>query len=446
MNADAKSLFLGAFALLLAACGGGGGSVDPVPVGWSAPLRVDAGATGSADAPRLTVDTQGNAVAVWAQSEGARYDLWGARYTPAGGWGAPVLLEHQDVDSASSPDVAMDGAGNALVVWTHSDGSQYSIWGNRFVVGQGWGTAQQLETHAFGYATDPHLAVDAAGHAVAVWRQDRPEGGGATDIWTLRYTPGSGWGTSELLETADAYFPRVAFGADGVAVVAWAANAGRQVGVSAKHALPGGGWSATETVATWSDQMPSHLELAAGVGGQAFLIWSRSDGITGRFSVLASRYLPASGWGAAPTLNQGPFTALNAKVGMDASGNALAVWVQSDGTHPHVWTNRFTPAGGWGTPMLLESAGGGSSFRPQLVVTGEGRAVALWTQSEGTRSYAWAARHLPASGWEAAHRLEIDGSGDADQPAAALDPAGHAFALWLKFDGTRNRLWASRFF
>ena len=29
------------------------------------------------------------------------------------------------------------------------------------------------------------------------------------------------------------------------------------------------------------------------------------------------------------------------QIAMDASGNALAVWQQSDGAHTNIWSNRF---------------------------------------------------------------------------------------------------------
>ena len=39
---------------------------------------------------------------------------------------------------------------------------------------------------------------------------------------------------------------------------------------------------------------------------------------------------------------------------MDIDGNAIAVWHQSDGTRTNIWANRHTPSTGWGAAELIE--------------------------------------------------------------------------------------------
>ena len=56
---------------------------------------------------------------------------WGFR-TRDGEWGDPVLIEISNAGSASDPQVAADPNGNAVAVWTQSDGTRFNIWANRF--------------------------------------------------------------------------------------------------------------------------------------------------------------------------------------------------------------------------------------------------------------------------------------------------------------------------
>jgi hypothetical protein len=79
-------------------------------------------------------DNAGNALAVWSQSDGTRqnsYNILANRFTPATGWGTAQLIETDNTREAVSPHVAVDSSGNALAVWSQFDGTRYSILANR---------------------------------------------------------------------------------------------------------------------------------------------------------------------------------------------------------------------------------------------------------------------------------------------------------------------------
>ena len=50
------------------------------------------------------------------------------------------------------------------------NGVNYHIWANQYVVGQGWGTATLIETSSQD-ASETWVAMDNSGNAIAVWRQ-----------------------------------------------------------------------------------------------------------------------------------------------------------------------------------------------------------------------------------------------------------------------------------
>jgi subtilisin family serine protease len=79
--------------------------------------------------PAIAFDRSGNAVAVWAQesdgSTGSGYDVWCSRWTPHGfdwGWTEPLPIATLAGDD-TDPAVAIDGDGAALAVWVHWGGA-----------------------------------------------------------------------------------------------------------------------------------------------------------------------------------------------------------------------------------------------------------------------------------------------------------------------------------
>ena len=115
--------------------------------GWGTAELIETDNTNSAHDPRIAVDANGNVVTVWAQSDWARDDIWSNRYTVTDGWGTAERIEIDDTDNAHDPRVAVDANGNALAVWTH-DGVRDNIWSNRYTPDGGWGTAELIETES----------------------------------------------------------------------------------------------------------------------------------------------------------------------------------------------------------------------------------------------------------------------------------------------------------
>ena len=151
---------------------------------WGAAELIETRDTGSASSPRVAVDPKGNAVAVWQQSDDKRSNIWANSYTAGSGWGMPVLIETGNAGDAKTPQVAVDPNGNAVAVWQQSDDKRNNIWANRYAVGSGWGTATLIERDNAGDATSPRVTVDPKGNAVAVWQQSD---GVRSNIWANRY-------------------------------------------------------------------------------------------------------------------------------------------------------------------------------------------------------------------------------------------------------------------
>jgi len=391
------------------------------------------------------MDSSGNAVVLWAQSDGTRDNIWANRYASAAEWEAATLIETDNAGGATNPQVAMDGSGNAFAVWQQSDGIRYNIWANRYTPSGGWGTGTLIETNNAGDATNPQVAMDSSGNAIAVWSQSD---GTYYNIVANRYTPSGGWGTATLIETnnaGNAGSPQVAMDSSGNAVVLWAQSDGTRYNIWANRYTPSGGWGTAVLIETDNGSV-GNQQVAMDGSGNAFAVWQQSDGT--RYNIWANRYTPSGGWGTATlteTNNAGDAT--NPQVAMDSSGNTIAVWQQSESpTRRSVWANRYTPSGGWGTAALIETENSGDPFyTPSVAMDGSGNAVAVWTQHDGTYYNIMSNRYTPSGGWGTAVLIETE-NGGAAYPQVVMDGSGNAIAVWQQSDGTRTNIWANRYY
>ncbi|MBI5138018.1 MAG: Ig-like domain-containing protein [Nitrospirae bacterium] len=412
---------------------------------WSGAATVDSGSWNSYT-PHVALGGDGSAVAVWEQWNG-NDSILARHYDPATGWGGEVLLETSTAGNAALPQVAMDAAGDAVAVWYQHDGTRYSAYGNVYdAATDTWGGATLLESDSAGHAVGVTVGMDASGNAVAVWYQSD---GARYNIHANRYTAAGGWNGRELLETSaagNAQHPQVAVAPNGDAVVVWHQSDGTRDNIWANHLdFAVGSWSGEQLVESSNAGTALNPALAVNAAGDAVAAWHQSDG--SRYNLTANRYDAGTGtWGAAQTIetdNTG--SAKEAQVGFDGNGNAFVVWHQSDGSVNHIQANRYDGvAAAWGTATALEADPRGAGF-PRVAVDANGNALAVWAQSDGTVDNVAAARYDGRAGtWGAAGTLEA-GSGAIDSARVAMDAQGRALAVWAQWGGSRNEIKANRF-
>jgi len=87
---------------------------------WSSPQDLSAAGQAAASS-QVAIDQGGDVIAVWERSDGSHYIVQAARRTAVGNWRAPEDLSTAGKD-ADFPQVAFDAAGNAVTVWSRSNG------------------------------------------------------------------------------------------------------------------------------------------------------------------------------------------------------------------------------------------------------------------------------------------------------------------------------------
>ena len=358
--------------------------------GWGTAERIEDNDLGGAGKHQVAIDANGNALAVWSQWDGTRTNIWSNRYTPSGGWSTPERVENNDAGETQDPQVAIDASANALAVWQESDGKRINIWANRYTPSGGWGTARLIETNDAGDALKPQVAIDPSGKALAVWSQSD---GTRTNIWANRYTPIVRWVTAELIETddtGDALNPQVAIDPRGNALAVWSQSNGTRINIWSNRYAPSSGWATAELIEANDAGDAGNPQVVIDPSGNALAVWEQFDGM--RQSIWANRYTPSDRWGTAgPIEDDDAGNASEPQVAIDPRGNALAVWRQTDGPRQNVWANRYTPSRGWATAGPIEDDVG-AALTPQVAIDPSGNAIAVWGQSDGTRDNIWANR------------------------------------------------------
>jgi hypothetical protein len=145
-------------------------------------FRVNAYTTGTQHFPAVALDSAGNFVVVWhgyAQDGSAR-GIFGQRYAAAGSPLGPEFRVNTFTTSEQSfPRVAMDGAGDFVVVWGSDEqkSSTYGVFGQRYAAaGTPLGPEFRVNTYTSFHQTAPGVSADSSGRFVVVWTSDAQDG------------------------------------------------------------------------------------------------------------------------------------------------------------------------------------------------------------------------------------------------------------------------------
>jgi hypothetical protein len=340
---------------------------------WSAPQGIS-GSCVNANGVQLAVSPAGRAVAVWECPKGGNTIVQAATRAVGGGWSQPHDLSAPGHD-ANAPQVALDRAGEALVVWSRSNGTNVVVQAAMQRTNGTWLAPQDVSGP--GLDVDrPDVALDARGNAVAVWR--RSDGSSSVILAATRTAAGL-WSTPQALSSGGySERPRIGIDSAGDAVVVWSLNAAH-VRVQAAVRRAGGSWGQPETL---SDSAADGLQpqVAVNLRGDAVAAWASFDG---RTYVIQGSSRPRGGaW--APVRDISPRSPdLGApKIALDAAGGALAVWRGLRSAHERIQAARRPAQGAWSAPRLI-SSGAAEADLPDVALDTAGNGAAIWQAGNG---------------------------------------------------------------
>jgi len=339
--------------------------------GWTAPMQLAGGV-----AAQLAGDPHGDLLAVWTDVAGTSQRIRAA-FRPRGGrWRAPVYVSPAGED-ASVPKAALDARGRALVVWTGYSSTSFTVESaSRGTTGR-W---SQAVTVARGNSGDPDLAMDASGRALVVWDGQT----GMTRIASR--SPAGNWTPPATLSSPNdqGHNPRVALNAAGTAIAVWLGAPPGQAAQTLEASIrPAGGRFGSARVLAGEITGMSKVALAA--NGEAVVITSDRD-------VLYSNVRPPGGrFGSRQILGNG----FAPTVGVDARGDAIAVWTRSDGTNLFVHAARRVSRHSFGAGTDLAPVGPDCLLHRCLV----GGEAALAVSPRGSVTAIWIVQPHPQQGF-----------------------------------------------
>jgi len=356
------------------------------------------------------------------------------------GWGRAELLEMDDRGSASYPDVMFDASGDAIAVWTQSDGTDVRVMANHFSRGSGWGSAQVIDS-GYGTCNSPvRIAVNSSGDAIAVWKQDI---GADYDLVTNRYIKGVGWSYPETLDYIDSevWDPRIGMDDSGNAIAVWYQSDGSYYNVYHSMFSPSGGWGSASLLET-NDHAVYRPEISMNSAGDAMVVWRQYDGTRG--NVVSRYYDPVSGWGPVQLAENVDLGDINQhQVTVDTNGNAMAVWQQFTGTSHQCYSNYYDAATGWDTARLLSNPSSSTVQYPRIASDPSGDFMAVWYQYDGTRYNIHSCRYDAGTGWGSIELVEFTDH-TVDSPKVKMDGLGRSLVVYRQYSGLNYDIFFNR--
>jgi hypothetical protein len=399
--------------------------------GWLAPTSF-VEETGSVGQPRIAVDGQGDAIAVWQSEDGkleggvSSYEVRTA-FRPAGGaWQIPERLSPYG-QSAEEANVAFDAHGDAFAVWdayssnVPEGDAHFSVQAAFRPAGGAWQTPVDLSPVEAPGGVHPSLAVDAQGSAMVTWNR------GAGPVQEAFRPAGGAWQAPVDLTqgNAEGDFSQVAFDKHGDALAMWQGD-----GLQSAFMPDGGTWQPPSIVGS---ELVAGSDFAVDGRGDSVAVWdSWTEGFLSH-RVVQAALRPAGGeWQTPVDLSEGldgedwRWEPYEPRVAIDEQGDAVVVWARGEGETQAA----SKPSGGaWQTPVDL-SLPGTSDGDAQVAFDGQGNALAVWDGEDGTVQSAF----KPAGGeWQAP--VDIGHGGG---PQVAFDERGDALAAWVGTDGIQT--------
>jgi hypothetical protein len=361
---------------------------------WSAAVALGSRKRDEYD-PRAGIDSRGDAVVVWD----GQSTIEAATHPASGPWSHIVDLSSPR-GSAEEPQLAVAGNGGATAAFAGEAGA--SMQGVQLAVRRPGGRWQRPRTVArisnFGLH-EPQLASDARGETIVAWirypdevhryvqavvldARGRPEGPAQT------LSPRNGRGTDLHL----------AVNARGDAVLVWRQEGHTRRPVEAAIRLAGGRFTRPATVSRLQDAEPT---AAIDASGDATIVFTRilstqpsreaDEPLVTQTTVVESTTRPAHGHWTKPTPIARPpgSSAFEAQIAAGpSSGELMAIWTNARfRSRPGTIEAAFGSSdGAWQKPVVISAS---DSRAPSLTFSVSGQATAAWIAiQEATNSEA----------------------------------------------------------
>jgi len=396
---------------------------------WGRPLMISIG--DRAVGPDLALNPAGDALVVWDREVGSSCPTEPAALTcshrieltaspsRSGTWRTPVEISRPGI--GARPRAAINASGSAAILWVHDIGRDRVVQASYVNGSSPWPSWPEPNdvSEPSLEVRDHHIALDASGNALAVWAER------ATTNFVvrgaIRNAASGAWSAAAKLSATGGNTS----GGPSVALrtdghaVVAWIEDNSVVRVTQGDAATGVWESPVSIPAPTAHGGP---EIATNAMGDIALVWAR--GSTGSLRSVQSVFRSRDGsWTQPVEVGIVRSEAIDElQIGIDGGGDAVAMWVGDAGVQA---AERGRATGNWPAPVLV-SAPMLAASDPRLAIDAAGNAVAVWVGSK-TEQVQTAIRPGASGPWQPP--VVLSGS-LASKPGVALDSAANALAVW----------------
>ena len=356
-------------------------------------FRVNSYTTGNQLYPSVARASAGDFVVVWSSNtqDGSSLGVFGQRYSSGGApLGSEFRVNTYTTGAQYLADVAMDAAGDFLVVW-QSNGQEgnHSIFGQTYLnTGAPFGGEFRVNTYTTDNQAFPSVASTQSGAFLVTWQsylQDGSSwgvygqriGGGVPQGPEFRvntYTTGGQFAASVAMDTTGNY-----------EVVAWHSNGqdGSSSGIFGQRMRFGLMVGSEFRVNTYTTNAQSYPAVAVNNFGLFVVVW-QSTGQDGSQTGVFGQAYDFDGQPMAPEFRVNTYTTSYQQlpdVDTDSDGNFVVVWSSygPDGSNYGIFGQRHNPGGvPFGTEFRVNTFTTNGQNRPAVAADSLGNFVVTW--------------------------------------------------------------------
>jgi hypothetical protein len=398
--------------------------------GWSRPTNISDVMSIGEESPLLSVDSAGNATAVWRRYRGGKLIYESAMRQVGGPWSTPSRF-FGGLEDAYGLQIAVDALGNETAIWARRAGRSWVVQSATRSVGGIWSAPVTLSAAGAGSAL---VAAGPEGNVTAVWLLEREEGRRSV-VQSATRPDGGSWSAPVTLSPPRkaGRSPQIALDPQGGATAVWEEEYSGAAQSAARP--PGGSWSAPVTLSA-TGVRADWPQVAVDSQGNATAVWAGAVFSGGRIQShrIQTATRPAGGtWSAPVSISKaGHRHVQDPQIVVSPQGEATAIWQRSNGSYL-VIQGATRPAGGsWSRPVDITTGQGRGGQHLQLRVDPWGNATAIWEGYDtrpGPNFAIQAAKHPPRGAWSRPTDISR-WTNSLGEPQIAVDPQGRSTAIW----------------
>ncbi len=349
---------------------------------------------------------------------------------PASNWSVNVKVNDSESPGAENPYITVDSSGNAYAIWEDYRNGNTGIYFSYRSSEGSWNTNVRVDdTPSGSSAENPCIAIDGSGNAYAVWEDNRA----GKHIIRRAYRPSGGnWGSSEIVDnpilssTTGEYNPRITYySARGIFYILWEhnGNGNSDIYYSWKQT---GSWTGSGRVDDASGSTFAGYPSAVGsVSGSFYCLATWVDGRNGNNDIYYSSR-SSSNWASNQKVNTSAGGLGGPRIAVDPYNGTNIHIVWQDNQTSQVYYGYSASGGAWSNQVIA------SGYSPDIAIAPAPRYLAMVIWNDGQGNMYFSSRYLLGGGsWSNPERVDDRTGGTwAESPHIVTDSSGKAYAIW----------------